>query len=224
MDGAKRIIVEYEDGSRREAPFSKLSEKGQSELSALGLCEAPQTGKSYVVLQWKDGWKEVLAVNEKAVEILRYYTIERMEEIGRLSLEIADANPELSFVKRRPADIKDILFVGNEALQAYTLEEKATVKEGGKVEHFFYDKKRPGFSMEEAGTASTRYGAILDTLKAELKKKKLKARAVLAMSEDKRVAVCKELARSSGLRGSERQRDVYGFIQLAMEALGRRDR
>ena len=36
MSGPKRIVVEYEDGTRREVPFSQLSRQTQAELSSLG--------------------------------------------------------------------------------------------------------------------------------------------------------------------------------------------
>jgi len=99
------------------------------------------------------------------------------------------------------------------------LKEKITVREGGKTEHIFYDKKRPDFSMEETAVASTRYAAILYSIKTELIKRGYQASTVLAMSEEKRIPVYGELARSCRLKGSQKQQDVYGFIQLAIERL-----
>ena len=221
MSAPKKLIVEYEDGTRREAVFGGLSRVGQAELSALGLCEAvsPDAGKKYLLLEWKDGWKEIAAVGGRALEILRYYTIERTEEIGRLSMETADGNPELLFIKRLPGRLESILFIDGDGPQAYALEEKAMVKEGGKTERYFYDKKRPEFKMKEPTAASSRYAALLDSLKGAVEKKGASVSGLLTMSERDRIPIYKEFARALGLRAAERQQDVYDFLTVALEKL-----
>jgi hypothetical protein len=221
MNGPKRVIVEYDDGTHREAQFGALSKQAQTELSALGVSDVfpKETPISYILLQWKDGWKEVVAVEEPVTDMLRYYTIERVEEVGRLSLNTTNGCPDLLLIKRLPGQVESILFIGKEGPQAYALEEKVTVREGGKVEHIFYDKKRPNFRMEEASTASFRYRVVLDSLRAELQKKGLDGRKLLAMAEAERTMVYKELAQALGLRGSERQRDVYRFLEAAVKKL-----
>lgn len=221
MSAPKKLIVEYEDGTRRETAFGRLSSAGRSALSSLGLCEAgvADAGKKYLLLEWKDGWKEVAAVGGRAIEILRYYTIERTEEIGRLSMEVADGNPELLLIKRLPDRLERILFVGGDGPQAYALEEKAMVKEGGKTERFFYDKKRPEFKMEEPAAASARYTAFLDSLKDAVEKKGASVSGLLTMSERDRVPIYKEIARTLGLRGAERQQDLHDFLTVALEKL-----
>ena len=223
MSAPKKLIVEYEDGTRREAAFGKLSNAGQTELSALGLCEAvsPDAGKKYLLLEWKDGWKEIAAVGSRALETLRYYTIERTEEIGRLSMETADGNPELLFIKRLPGRLESILFIDGDGPQAYALEEKAMVKEGGKTERYFYDKKRPEFKMKEPTAASSRYTVLLDSLKGAVEKKGASVSGLLTMSERDRIPIYKEIARTLGLRGAERQQDVYDFLTAALKKLGR---
>jgi hypothetical protein len=222
MNAPKKIVVEYEDGTRQEAAFDRLSGTGRAELSALGLCEAaaPDTGTHYLLLEWKDGWKEVKAMAGHVLELLRYYTIERVEEIGRLSMEKADGNPELLIIKRLPARLERIIFVGANGPQAYALEEKATVKEGGKTERYFYDKKRPNFKMEEPAAASALYAAFLDALRGAMEKKGIAVSWLLAMGERDRLPHYRELAQALGLRGVERQQDVYGFLAVALEKLG----
>jgi hypothetical protein len=219
MSGPKRIVVEYEDGTRREAPFSTLSGQTQAELSSLGPAEAARTPKNFLLLEWKDGWKEVAAVDGRASELLRYYTLERVEEVGRLSLDAADAYPELLLIKRLPRHIEKILFVGRESLQAYALEEKVAVKEGGKTEHILYDKKRPNFKMEDASAASGRFAAVLGSLNEELQKKGLRGSAVVEMRGEARLQLYNDLARALGLRGNRQQQDVHEFLQLALEKL-----
>jgi hypothetical protein len=222
MNAPKKIIVEYEDGTRQEAAFAGLSNTGRTELSALGLCEAaaPDTGTQYLLLEWKDGWKEVKAMEGHVLELLRYYTIERVEEIGRLSMEKADGNPELLMIKRLPGRLERIIFVGANGPQAYALEEKATVKEGGKTERYFYDKKRPNFKMEEPAAASALYAAFLDALRGALEKKGIAVSGLMAMSEGDRLPLYREIAQTLGLRGTERQQDVYGFLTVALKKLG----
>ncbi len=206
----------------KRQPLSRLSSTGRTELSALGLCEAaaPDIGTHYLLLEWKDGWKEVKAMGGHVLELLRYYTIERVEEIGRLSMEKADGNPELLMIKRLPGRLERIIFVGANGPRAYTLEEKATVKEGGKTERYFYDKKRPNFKMEEPAAASALYAAFLDALRGALEKKGIAVSGLLAMGEGDRLPLYRELAQTLGLRGAERQQDVYGFLTVALEKLG----
>ena len=221
MSLPKRVIVEHEDGTRREAPFSRLSRQTQSELSNFGLEEAPRSiaPDSYVLLHWKDGWKEVAAVDAGAVEVLRYYTIERVEEVGRVSLDATGENPQLLMIRRLPRQVDSILLVGKDGPQAYALAEKNTVREGGKVEHVFYDKKKPDFKKEEFSVASSRYEDILQALGRELKDRGLSAPAALTRKEEEQVALYKELSRALGLRGTFRQQDVYGFLKAAIERL-----
>ncbi len=221
MNGPKRIIMEYEDGTRRETAFASLSKESQAELAAIGSTQASgdEQGKGYLLLQWQDGWQEVVAVDERAVELLRYYTIERVEEIGRLSLELAEGYPQLLMIKRMPRRIERILFVNRDRLQAYALEEKATVKEGGKIEHILYDKKRPNFRMEDDSASSARYAEILASLKAELEKRGESPSTLLKTGDGDRARLYKELSQSLGLRGTERQQDVYGFLKVVAEKL-----
>lgn len=221
MNIPKRIIVEYEDGTHREAFFGTLSKETQTELSALEALEnrPTKTLKNYILLQWQDGWKEVVAVEGRSNELLRYYTIERLEEVGRLSLGTGDDYPLLQLIKRLPGHIESILYIGNQGPQSYRMEEKVTVREGGKVEHIFYDKKRPNFSPEETSAASARYWIVLDYVRAELQKKGLDGSKLLGMAETERTLVYKELAQALGLRGTERQRDVYGFLEAAVKKL-----
>lgn len=225
MSRLRTVVLEYEDSTRREIAFDQLGTQTRMELSALGSSQTVprEAVKTYLLLQWKDGWKEVIAAGERVTDLLRYYTIERVEEIGRVSLEVPGGAPELLLIKRLPSAIDSILLVGNEDRQAFTLQEKVTVKEGGKVEHVFYDKKRANFQRENASTAEARYAVILDSLQQELQRRGTSAAAVLADQEGEQQTVFSELARAVGLRATERQQDVRGFVQTALENLERRE-
>jgi hypothetical protein len=221
MSMPKRVIVEYEDGTSREASFSSLSKEIQTQLLKLKTQGDVQTKNSenYLLLQWKDGWKEIIAVDGHATELLRYYVIERVEEVGRLSLSAGDDYPLLQLIKRLPGRIESILFIGKQGPQSYRMEEKMTVREGGKVEHIFYDRKRPNFSMEDEPAASARFKAILDSLRSELHNKGLDWSKLSHMAAEERVIIYKEIAKVLDLKGTEKQSDVFGFIQLGIEKL-----
>jgi hypothetical protein len=218
MSGPKRVVVEYEDGTRRDVSFEKLSRQTQMELARMGAVQERRSNK-FLLLEWKDGWKEVAAVDGRATELVRYYTLERVEEVGRLSLEVPDNYPELLLIKRLPARVQNILFVGADSVKAYTPEEKVTIKEGDKVEHVLYDKKRAGFSTTDPSAASERFAALLGLVNQELQKKGLRGAAVLAMSDEEKQRLYDDLAHALGLRGNTQQQDVYEFLQLAIEKL-----
>ena len=102
------IKVEYEDGTSRESGIEKLSQGARKELEDLGLLiEAPENDK-YVVVEWKDGWKEVYRASSKATDLRKYYVIERQEEIGRLYLDRGEGYPELIQILRKPNEVKRV--------------------------------------------------------------------------------------------------------------------
>jgi hypothetical protein len=73
--------------------------------------------------------------------------------------------------------------------------------------------------MDEASTASDRFGTILEPLRSELQQKGLNGSELKSMSVEEQVGIYKEIAKALGLKGTERQSDVYGFIQLGIEKL-----
>ncbi|MEW6374175.1 MAG: hypothetical protein AB1502_00080 [Thermodesulfobacteriota bacterium] len=218
MDLPKRLIVEYEDGSTKAVEFKELSPQARIELSRSGLCpppSEPEVSKHYILLQWKDGWKEVVRIDKKAPELLRYYTVERVEEVGRMALESGEDYPVLFLVKRLPRQIETLLIVGPTRVEGYTLEEKRTVKEGNKIEHILYDKKDSYPRQRNEGWVAE----LKERLKAELKKKGLTAEKLLSLDETQKVQAYREISKALGLRGMEKQEDVYGFMQLMTEGL-----
>jgi len=96
----------------RTDPASSVSFQGcpagQKELADLDLflCQEgrPRTGK-YVLLEWKDGWKEVYAVPPDVSDVRKYYVIRRVEEVGRLFLDRGDGYPELIEILRKPKEL-----------------------------------------------------------------------------------------------------------------------
>jgi hypothetical protein len=105
-----KVKVEYEDGSCLECEFSRVSQAGQKELADLGLVPLPGGDaagqEKFVLLEWKDGWKEVYALPPDVSDVRKYYVIRRVEEVGRLFLDRGDGYPELIEVLRKPKEVE----------------------------------------------------------------------------------------------------------------------
>lgn len=217
----KRLIVECEDGSTKGIDFSRLSPQSQLELSKLGLCPPPSVmprlSKGYLLLRWEDGWQEVLGVDENSVELLRYYVLERVEEVGRMALQAKGDYPTLLEIRRKPKELDSLLIVGSGDTTAYRFEPRVRKEEGDKIEYVKYDKAESHVQHEHNNNAETQVEEIMDWLKTELGEKGIIAEKLLAMAWDERVEEYKELAKKLGIRATEKQEDVYGFIQLMME-------
>ena len=220
MSLPKAFVIEYEDGSSKRTEFRELSRETWLALSKLKLCPPPAVAKGsyhYVLLRWKDGWKEVVGIPRKAVELLRFYTVERTEEVGRMALHVAEDYPMLFLVKRLPKEIETLLLVGPGGAKEYVLEEKRTIKEGGKIEHVLYDKKDSGRGEQDGKGANVWVAELADSLKTELKKKGLTAEKLLSLDEAEKAQAYQELSKTLGIKGMEKQEDVQGFLQFMME-------
>ena len=114
MSAAKpiKIAVEYDDGSVKECGVEELSREGKEALAELGLVpfsiEGLDEGNRYVLVEWKNGWKEVFSAPADACEISNYFVIRRAEEVGRLFVEKEEGYPELVEIIRKPKDVEKI--------------------------------------------------------------------------------------------------------------------
>jgi hypothetical protein len=225
MSILKRLIVEYEDSSTREIDFKKLGRAFQREICRVGVCSAPADAfsESYLLMHWKDGWKEVVAIDGDYSDLMRYYVIQRIEERGRLALEVGASYPQLFIIKRMPRDIDSLLIVGCDYVKYYELESEVETSDGifelgGKREYVKYDKtdiKYPHESSDESKVLAE----LVNSLKHELDKKGLTAAGLLAKDQNTRIKEYKDIAQDIGIRGRELQNDVYGFIELIMRRL-----
>jgi hypothetical protein len=217
----RRLIVEYEDGSTKGIEFNQLDRSTRSELSRWGLCpqssEIPEPLSHYLLLRWKNGWQEVIGVDKNPVDLLRYYILERVEEVGRMALDFKGEYPLLLTVKRLPKELDRLMIVRSGNAKVYRLEPKAKKEEGDKIEHVEYDKAERHFQPEPDERANAWWAEIMETLRKELSRKGLSTKRLLDGDPSGRVKEYKELARNLGLRATERQEDVYGFIQLMVE-------
>lgn len=110
----QKVVVHYDDGLEEEIPISKLSEKTLSELAAIGLEQNGTEGNAqrYLLLEWKDGWKEVVKVPGDVTELIRYYVIRRPEDTGRLIIERNETDyPELVEIFRKPKELRRVTVV-----------------------------------------------------------------------------------------------------------------
>lgn len=223
MSAPKRLIVEYEDGSTKEMEFNRLDKSIRFELSRKGLCpppsEIPEPLKHYLLLRWKTEWQEVIRVDISPVELLRYYILERIEEVGRLALEVRGNYPVLLNIKRLPKELESLMILGRENVKVYHLEPKTKREEGDKVEHVEFDKAERHFQPEPDRQAEAWAGKIRDALRTELERRNLTAEKLMAADQSQRIKEFKELAKVLNLRATEKQEDVYGFIQLMIENL-----
>lgn len=221
-----KLVVEYDDGSTREVGYERVDGETRFRLARLGLSPAGDhvgSSKHYLVMQWRDGWQEVVGVDKESADLLRYYVIERIEDRGRLSLETGDDYPELFVIERTPRELIGAMIVGETGVKSYGLDASVERWEGifdggGKREHIKFDKTSDKYPQETSDDVEA-LEPVLDALRGELASRSLEVEALLAMEEAERVTEYKALASGANIRGSSRQEDVYGFIELMMNRL-----
>ena len=143
----QKVVIEFDDGSETEASFDALPSQLQSELLRQPFASQPSANpeqEKFVLLEWDDGWREVMEVDAACAEINRYYVISRPEDVGRLSLNKEDGYPELIEIVRKPLDLKRITF-----LDTFQLSLERSDREGKKMDHFFTLSKEGDAIHEE---------------------------------------------------------------------------
>jgi len=217
----KRLVVEYEDGSRKEVPFNELDRRLQLELVKSGLCPAApailQPARNYLLLRWKDGWQEVIGVDRSRLELLRYYVLERMEQEGRMAFQLEDDYPILVLVRRKPKELESLLIVGG-SMSAYSFSPETTKREGDKYIQVEYDRAERHMQHEIESVEAV-IEEMLAQLETELAKGDTSAEKLLELDWDQRAKRYRELAKKLGIVAMENQDDVYGFMQLMVERL-----
>jgi hypothetical protein len=218
MIAPKYLVVEYEDSSIKKIEFNRLSRPFHRELSRMGLCAPPSEGperlKYYLLLHWKSGWQEVIGVDHDPVDLLRYYVLERVEEVGRMAFDVKGDYPILVTVKRLPKELDRLMIVGSNNAKVYHLEARAKRGEGDKIEHVEYDRAEGHFHPQPDERAEVWLAEFMETIRNELNRKGLSAKRLLDEDPSNRIKEYRELAKALGLRAMERQEDVYGFIHL----------
>jgi hypothetical protein len=124
MSQPKRLIVAYDDGSTKETDFTNLDGQLVLRLAQMGLCpplEHVGASKYHLLVLWQDGWREVFALDANSAELLRYFVIERIEDRGRLSLDVGGEYPELFIIERTPKGVVEALIIGEDGVRSYGL-------------------------------------------------------------------------------------------------------
>jgi hypothetical protein len=194
-----KITVEFEDGSKTEADFAALTDQLRFELLRQPAFSRPSPNpgeEKYVLLEWTDGWKEVVQVDSGCTEINRYYVITRPEDVGRLSLKKGEDYPELIEVTRDPLNLQKILFV-----DGYELSPERSDREGKKVDHFFSLEKKDGFLSE-----------IIDLFREVVDEAGLTGKDLRSKDPDQIRDLCQNISRKMGIKATLRQQDLFDFI------------
>lgn len=226
MTGPRRIIFEYEDGMTSSIAFSALPESVQLELEKMSFCSPTQLvsmNSQYVLLQWKDGWQEVASIEGENAQLIRYYVISRIEDVGRLSIETDSYWPDLHIVQRTPKEVKSALVVGRDKVYAYAFDEgverwEGTFEAGGKKETVKFDKINK-LMPNDFNEAPEAVDEIVAAVKRKLDELAVEPKDLLASDMHARIDTYRELAQSLGIRAMQRQADVYGFIEFIIKGL-----
>lgn len=201
---AKKIIVQFDDGTQTEAAFEDLTMQSQRELlkqPVLFGFSPDGEDKKFVLLEWKDGWMEVKAVDSSCTEINRYYVITRPEDVGRLSFQKKDGYPELLEIGRTPLELKRIGFVEN-----HEIVPKQSDREGKKVDHFF--------SLNPDGELLS---SAVESFRKALDEEEIDMKVLSTEISRQRPDVYLQIARRMGVRAFERQQDVLDFMDYLAE-------
>lgn len=203
----QKVVIEFEDGSKRESSFETLPSQLQWELLRQPFAslssETPEQEK-YVLLEWDDGWREVIQVDDACADINRYYVISRPEDVGRLSLNKKEGYPELIEIVRKPMDLKRITFS-----DTFKLSLERSDREGKKIDHFFSLSKEGDAVQEEMEAfrkAVAEEGYDLQELKSQ--------------DPDRLKEVFEKIRRKMGIKAAQRQQDVFDFIAYLTKATG----
>jgi hypothetical protein len=225
MTEPRRLTVEFDDGTTAAIDSAKITDTLRMALIESGVCPPSQrigSAKHYVLLEW-DGWQEVFGVNADTVDLLRYFVIRRIEDRGRLSLNVGAEDPKLFIVKRLPKELKRIVVANATGVKTYDLSSEVErwegiFESGGKFEYVKYDKVDP-HSSHEAGESPETLAKFRDALKRELVECGRDPGTLLASAEAHRIDAYRQIARAMGIRGKEKQEDVYGFIELLLTSV-----
>lgn len=195
----QKVVIEFDDGSKTEASFDALPSQLKFELLRHPFASQPSPDpeqEKYVLLEWDNGWREVIEVDADCTEINRYYVISRPEDVGRLSLNKEHDYPELIEIVRKPMDLKKITF-----LDTFQLSLERSHREGKKIDHFFTLAKEGDAVREE-----------VEAFKKAVADEGLDLQTLRSQDPDQQRELYERIRRRMGLKAAQRQQDVYDFI------------
>jgi hypothetical protein len=215
----KQLVAVYEDGSSVGIPLSGLNEEIKESLSKLKLYSAPsfeQPSKSYVLVRWHGGWQEVIGVEKARLEPFRYYVLERVEEIGRMSFGAGEKYPLLLYVRRLPKEIESILILDETGVKMCNLSQKETVTFGERKEHTYYDSEKPGWAFENNGEAHLWVSRLAESLTNALERKQIGVGQALSMSPNERANLYAQISVDLGIQAMENRGDLTEFLDALL--------
>jgi hypothetical protein len=226
MKKLKSLLFEYEDGSTKSVHANNLDASVHSKLAASGFCSPPEqisAAKHYLILEWKDGWREVVAISADDASLIRYYVIRRIEDRGRLALDVGEAYPQLRIIERLPMEMSRLLIVSDTSVKSYRLQStiesyEGIFEDGGKKEYKKFDRANPCF-QNEFSEGPENIAEIKNAVAGAAKKKGLSAEDLLLLDPEQRVRKYQEIAKTLSLTGVERESDVYGLIEIMLRKL-----
>jgi hypothetical protein len=201
----KKVVIEFDDGSKREASFDALPSLLQFELLRKPFASLPSANpeqEKYVLVEWDDGWREVIQVDAACSEINRYYVISRPEDVGRLSLKKEDGYPELIEIVRKPMDLKRITF-----LDTFQVSLERSDREGKKIDHFFALSKGGDAISEE-----------MEAFKRAVEEEDLELQDLKSQDPDQQREAYERIRRKMGIKAFQRQQDVLDFIAYLVKS------
>ena len=207
----QKIVIEFDGGFKTESSFDTLPAPLQVELLRQPFASSPSPDparEKFLLLEWDDGWKEVIEVDSACKGFNRYAVISRPEDVGRLSLHREDGYPELIEIGRRPLGVNRITFLVD-AVDTVQPSMERSVREGKKTDHFFKLTKRGDARSEQIEAfkkAAAAEGIDLEQLRS-------RGPAELRNHYEK-------IRRRMGIRAAQRQQDVWDFMAYLAKQAG----
>ena len=196
-------MIEFDGGAKRESSFESLPGPLQFELLRQPFASAPSSDparEKYLVLEWDDGWKEVVELDPACKGFSRYTVITRPEDVGRLAIHREDGYPELVEITRKPLNVSRMAVLVD---TAETVRPKVdrSAREGKKVDHFH--------KLNQEGDARA---DLLDAFKKAaadegIDPARLRSGDTATLRDE-----FEKIRRRMGLRAGQRQQDVWDFI------------
>ena len=202
---ARKVVIEFEGGLTTESSFDALPAPLQFELLRQPFASAPSPDpahEKFVILEWDDGWKEVIEVDSNCTAVNRYAVISRPEDVGRLSLHREDGYPELIEIARKPLGLKRITF-----LDAFQLSRDRSVREGKKTDHFY--------KLTKSGDARAEQ---VDAFKRAAAAEGIDLHQLQSQDPMQLRTSYEQIRRQMGLKAGERQQDVWDFMAYLAKA------
>jgi hypothetical protein len=194
-----RIVVEFGDGTQSAVPFDMLPTTLQSEILRQPFASKPSSHpeeERYLLLEWDDGWKEVIEVDGACTDLNRYYVISRPEEVGRLSVNRKEGYPELIEIIRKPRNLRR-LTLGD----TFELTSVNSIREGKKVDQLYALSKK-----EEA------LSEWIHSARKAMSEEGIGIQELLSGTPSTLRQTYERIRRKMSIQAGQRQQDVYDFL------------